>query len=144
VTPTGPSANDTVASLNSSIVEDPRTLSHNTTVDPDQDFDAINSSVSQQINAYTADQAAIAAEYEECTEEDRIRAEICGDENAAEIVNRSIQDEYRTEDVHSRSVHDAVNESVHFNSEASSESDSVRSTSKSIDRVTSVDLILFI
>lgn len=144
VTPTGPSANDTVASLNSSIVEDPRTLSHNTTVDPDQDFDAINSSVSQQINAYAADQAAIAAEYEECTEEDRIRAEICGDENAAEIVNRSIQDEYRTEDVHSRSVHDAVNESVHFNSEASSESDSVRSTSKSMDKITSVDLILLI
>jgi hypothetical protein len=139
VTPTGPSANDTVASLNSSIVEDPRTLSHNTTVDPDQDFDAINSSVSQQINAYAADQAAIAAEYEECTEEDRIRAEICGDENAAEIVNRSIQDEYRTEDVHSRSVHDAVNESVHFNSEASSESDSVRSSVNSSYEAPQID-----
>ncbi len=128
VTPTGPSTNDTVASLNSSIAEDPRTLSHNTTVDPDPDFDAINSSVSQQVNAIAADQAAIAAEYEECTEEDRIRAEICGDENAAEIVNRSMHEEERVvEDVHNRSVHEVVNESVHYNSEASSESDSVRS-----------------
>ena len=109
---TGQSANDTVASLNSSIVEDPRTLSHNTTVDPEQDFDAINNSVSQQVNAFAAEQIATATEYDECTEEDRIRAEICGDENAADIVNKSRTEEKVFEYDTNNALQDNLNESV--------------------------------